>query len=230
MEEIVPFSSLEGKKVLEVGCGVGYDAYDFCSHGARYVGIDITPENVERCRNHLEYFGLEPMVIVGDAEFLPCSDGSVDVVFSNGVLHHTPDIGKSFREANRVLCPQGEFWVILYHKNSIFHWISVVLFDYLLTFKFLQYTYSERLSMIEYTTSSFHPLVKVFSKRSVRSLLTTAGFLVDQMWVRKLTTEDLPNFPLFRHVWRRIPQGWLNWASARWGWYLIAKATKRPSV
>ena len=71
-------------------------------------------------KKHLGFYGYYPRVLEGDAENFQFEDESFDIVFSNGVLHHTPDIGKSFREAYRVLKQGGEFWVIMYHKNSIF--------------------------------------------------------------------------------------------------------------
>ena len=228
LKEIVPFESFRGKKVLEVGCGVGYDAYEFCSYGAVYTGIDITLENPGRCRSHLRLFGFEPSVMVADGEFLPCKDTTTDVIYSNGVLHHTPDIMRSFSEVHRVLRPEGEFWVILYHRNSVFHWLTVIMFDYILTLGFLRHTYRERLSMIEYTTSNVRPLVNVYSKSEVRLLLESAGFRTDQLWVRRLTKDDFPNAPVLKILWAWIPKQWMDWLGTKWGWYVIAKATKRP--
>ncbi|MDE3059221.1 MAG: class I SAM-dependent methyltransferase, partial [Bacteroidota bacterium] len=55
LDELIPFRLFRGKQVLEIGCGVGYDALDFCKNGADYIGIDLTPENPERCRKHLSF-------------------------------------------------------------------------------------------------------------------------------------------------------------------------------
>ena len=46
--EVFPFGMTKGKRVLEIGCGAGYDAYEFCRNGANYTGIDITPENIQK--------------------------------------------------------------------------------------------------------------------------------------------------------------------------------------
>ena len=130
--EVVPFASFRGKRVLEIGCGAGYDAYELMRNGADYTGVDITPENPERVRQHLAPYGFEPRVMQADAECLPFPDASFDVVFSNGVLHHTPDMPKAFREVARVLAPGGSFWVILYHKTSVFYWLKLFLTDQVL--------------------------------------------------------------------------------------------------
>jgi SAM-dependent methyltransferase len=224
--EIVPFSSFRRKSVLELGCGAGYDAYELCRNGAYYTGIDITPQNIERTKKHLGYYGYSPEVLEGDAENLSFEGNTFDMVFSNGVLHHTPDIERSFREAYRVLRPGGEFWVILYHKHSVFYWLKLFFTDQILKFGFLKRSLKERLSMIEYTTSKDRPLVNVYSRSQVRKLLHHAGFSVESMWVRKLLKEDLPEIYVIWRLWQYIPQRWLDFLGKYFGWYVIAKATK----
>jgi SAM-dependent methyltransferase len=224
--ELIPYAAWKGKRVLELGCGAGFDAYDLCAAGCDYTGIDITPENPERTKQHLGFYGFEPCVLVADAEQLPFDANSFDIVFSNGVLHHTPDMSASFREAHRVLRPGGEFWVILYHRHSIFHWVSLFLVRHLLLLGFLRMSFRERLARIEFTTSDSHPLVNVYGRREVASVLERAGFAVRDTWVRKLAPEDLPSLPLLRSLWRFIPRRWLDLVGRRWGWYVIARGAK----
>jgi SAM-dependent methyltransferase len=150
----------------------------------------------------------------------------MDVVFSNGVLHHTPDIKKSLREAFRVLKPNGEFWIILYHKHSIFHWLSVVLFDYILTLKFLSLSYQERLSIIEYTTSRERPLVRLYSRNQISSLLRNTGFRLDKCLVRKLGPEDFPSIFILKKVWNILPLWFLSVLGKAFGWYVIVRGVK----
>ncbi len=226
LADLVPFAAMAGRSVLEVGCGAGFDAYDFCRSGARYTGMDITPENPRRTRAHLALYGLTPALIRADAEDLPFRSGTFDVVFSNGVLHHTPDIGRSLREARRVLRTGGDLWVVLYHRNSFYYGITLFLFDHILYRGFRRRTLRERLSMIEYTTSGERPLVNVYSRREVRSMLAEAGLEIESLWVRKLVAEDLPDVPLFRRLWKFIPRRWLDGAGRIFGWYVIARARK----
>lgn len=224
--ELIPFSSFRGKSVLELGCGAGYDAFEFCRNGADYIGIDITPQNLLLTKKHLSYSGYNPTVIRGDVENLPLKKENFDVVFSNGVLQHTPDTEGSFLEASRVLKTRGEFWVIVYHKNSIFYCLKLFLFDHLLRFGFLIRSFKERLSMIEQSTSAELPLVKVYSRRKLKKMLSTNGFNVKGLWVRKLLMEDLPNIPIIRKLWRFLPLSWLYSLGKWFGWYLIARSEK----
>ena len=224
--EIVPFNTFQDKRVLELGCGAGYDAYEFMRNGANYTGIDLTPENPIRVIKHLSYFGYKPNVMEGDAEALLFHEASFDIVFSNGVLHHTPNMQATFNEAFRVLSRDGAFWVILYHKNSIFFWLTLFLFDHILRLGFLKRSFKERLSMIEYTSSGALPLVNVYTKNQVKEHLLKAGFLVENLWVRKLVKEDLPSIPLLRRLYKYIPKSTLDYFGSYFGWYIIAKARK----
>jgi ubiquinone/menaquinone biosynthesis C-methylase UbiE len=226
LSELIPFSSFRDKRIIEVGCGAGYDAFEFCRNGANYIAIDITPENVDRTKKHLGYYDYKPEVMVGDAENLQFKKENFDVVFSNGVLHHTPDIVKSFQEVYRVLRSGGEFWVIVYHRDSIFYWVSLLLTSYILRLGFLKRSFKERLAMIEYTTSDELPIVNVYSRKTLKAMLVNTGFVLEFLCVRKLTREDLPGIPVFSRLYRFIPQEWLNQVGKLFGWYLIARAKK----
>jgi ubiquinone/menaquinone biosynthesis C-methylase UbiE len=65
--------------------------------------------------------------MISDGERLPFRTESFDVVYSNGVLHHTPDTAGAIREVHRVLRPGGTAKVMLYHRNSLNYWIEIVL-------------------------------------------------------------------------------------------------------
>ncbi|HEY3375019.1 MAG TPA: class I SAM-dependent methyltransferase [Candidatus Aquicultor sp.] len=223
--ELVPFASFAGKHVLELGCGAGYDAYQFCKHEAEYTGIDLTPENPDRTKAHLSFYGYAVELAVGDAENLQFNDETFDVVFSNGVLHHTPDIEKSFKEAYRVAKHGGEFWVIIYHKNSVFYRLTVTLADHILGLGFLKRSLRERRSMIEYTTSAKLPLVNVYSRRQLKHMLRKVGFSVESLCVRKLVKEDFPSS--IQRLYPAMSQKWLDLIGRYFGWYVIAQARKK---
>jgi ubiquinone/menaquinone biosynthesis C-methylase UbiE len=225
--DVFPFASSRNKHVLEVGCGAGYDAFEFCRQGAVYTGIDITLENIDRTTRHLSLYNLKGEIRAGDAEHLDFQDESFDLAFSNGVLHHVPDIEQSFREIRRVLKPGGELWLTLYHKHSFFYLISLGLWDHMICGGFLKETLQERLSRIETTTSDAKPLVHVYSRSEVKAMLERCGFKVCLLQVRKLVWEDLPGVPFIARFWRWIPQNLLE-AVGRWlGWYVVVRAEKR---
>jgi ubiquinone/menaquinone biosynthesis C-methylase UbiE len=114
------FADTRGQDVLEVGVGLGVDFVRFARAGARAVGIDLTQAAVDSTRRLVELEGLQATVMVGDAEQLPFLSDSFDVVYSWGVLHHTPNTQRSIDEVLRVLRPDGEARVMLYALHSPF--------------------------------------------------------------------------------------------------------------
>lgn len=113
------FKEATGDKVLEIGVGLGADHQQFAQSGADLYGIDLTQRAVEHTCRRLAAFGLSSIVRVGDAEALDFADGTFDIVYSWGVLHHSPDTPKAIREVFRVLKPGGVARVMIYHRWSL---------------------------------------------------------------------------------------------------------------
>ena len=101
------FSDTLGLRVLEIGVGLGADHQRFAEAGADLWGIDLTERAVEHTRRRLAAFGLTSHLATGDAEHLDFPDDSFDLVYSWGVLHHSPDTPKAIAEVWRVLKPGG---------------------------------------------------------------------------------------------------------------------------
>jgi ubiquinone/menaquinone biosynthesis C-methylase UbiE len=121
------FAGARGLKVLEIGCGLGTDGAQFAKAGADYTGVDLTDAAVELARRRFELFNLTGKFQTADAEQLNFPDESFDLVYSHGVLHHTPDTAKAIREIHRVLGPGGRAIVMLYHRNSYNYRVNISL-------------------------------------------------------------------------------------------------------
>ena len=102
------FAEAKGLKVLEVRVGLGAEHQRFAEAGADLYGIDLTERAVEHTRQRLEIFNLASNLSVGDAEELGFPDESFDLVYSWGVLHHSPDTRQAVSEVFRVLKSGGE--------------------------------------------------------------------------------------------------------------------------
>lgn len=112
------FEQGRGKNVLEIGVGAGTDFVNWLRNGAIGIGVDLTESGVMLTRERVALEGLKADVVVGDAEWLPFDDESFDIVYSYGVLHHSPDIVRAVGEVWRVLRHGGTALVMVYRVPS----------------------------------------------------------------------------------------------------------------
>lgn len=121
------FDSTRNLKVLEIGCGLGTDGAQFAEAGADYTGVDLTEAAVDLARKRFELFSLPGTFRTADAENLDFPDNTFDIVYSHGVLHHTPETAKAIHEVHRVLRPGGRAIVMLYHRGSYNYRVNISL-------------------------------------------------------------------------------------------------------
>ncbi|HEU5469746.1 MAG TPA: class I SAM-dependent methyltransferase [Actinophytocola sp.] len=115
-----------GRRVLEIGLGQGAESEQLIRRGARWSGLDLTAESVERVRARLTVRNLQHEAVrQGSALSIPWPDNSFDLVFSHGVLHHIPDIRSAQAEIHRVLRPGGRLVAMLYARRSLNYQVSI---------------------------------------------------------------------------------------------------------
>ena len=245
--EAAQFAHAKDLAVLEVGCGLGTDGAQFAKAGARYTGIDLTDAAVELAKRRFELSNLPGTFRVADAERLDFPDNSFDLVYSHGVLHHTPDTAAAIREIHRVLRPGGKAVVMLYHRDSYNYRVNIsmlrrtgvqllrsntgVKLVHLLTgepedslrdhARQLE-TQSEYLNSEEFlsrnTDGAGNPLARVYSRREARELFK--DFAHVELRTYFLNKRWLPVLgPL-------LPRSLESQLAARWGWHLWIYATK----
>ena len=233
--------------VLEIGCGLGTDGAQFAKAGADYTGIDLTQAAIDLAKRRFELDQLPGNFRVADAERLDFPNNTFDLVYSHGVLHHTPDIAAAVREIHRVLRPGGRAIVMLYHRNSynyrinisllrrtgvhLLRWNAGVKLVHLLTgepedslrehARRLQ-AQPEYLNSEEFlsrnTDGAGNPLARVYSRSEARDLFK--DFARVELRTYFLNKRWLPVLgPL-------LPRSVESQLAARWGWHLWIYATK----
>ena len=218
MRAVMGFDRYAGRRLLEVGCGMGTDLAQFARAGSRVCGTDLTLRSLEIARHRFALDGLSGQFLSCDAEALPFPPESFEVVYSNGVLHHTPDTAKAIEEIYRVLMPGGTAMVMLYHRHSLYYWGRLFFWFGLLRGELWRKSMAEILrERVEYSTSNARPLVKVYSRGEARRLFQ--AFRRVEVSVRQLTLNFLP----LPRAWRRVLASWLEPLA---GWNLIIKAQK----
>jgi len=221
--EILSFTQFEkykGKKVLEIGVGLGADHQKWAEAGVYLYGIDLTERAVEMTGQRLEYLGLKSNLKVADAENLPFEDQTFDVVYSWGVLLYCPDMYKGISEVRRVLKPGGVAIVMLYHTYSFVGymlWVRYALMR-LRPFRSLRDIYFHHLESEgtqAFTAAEARDFFKYFSDIHIEinlthgDLLTSGagqrhqGFLLNiarKIWPRKLIKTFFKNHGLFMKI------------------------------
>lgn len=213
--EFAGFKSSTGKKVLEIGCSVGTDLSQFAKAGADVTGIDLTEAGINLAKKRFEVLGLKGNLLTADAENLPFENETFDLVYSFGVLHHTPDTKKAINEeAFRVLKKGGKAVIVLYHKHS---WNTAYLYYKALRRRGLKHlSFGQRINFLTETNKNaggvMNPLTKIYSKSEALELFTNyKDVKTDIRWL---------------NMWLPMPKGLNQFLEKQFGWYLIVTATK----
>jgi len=246
----VGFEKTRGLRVLEIGCGCGSEAELFARAGAYYTAVDLTNAAVTLTQKRFQLAELPGHFTQGDAENLPFADGSFDLVYSHGVLHHTPDTARAIREVHRVLSPCGRAVIMLYHRKSFNYAINLRVVRRLraqllrsrIGLKLVQKIWRESANellrhaeLISQDPSAYldmqnmlnrntdgadNPLSQVFSDKSARSLFRQ--FRTVKTKVMFWNPNWLPGLGIL------LPRSLEDKLAARWGWHLWIYAQKVP--
>lgn len=244
--EILHWVDWRGKRVLEIGTGVGTDARQIISRGGIYTGINVDQGSVNATALALRVFDLPGDVFqcsATDLQLFP--DSSFDVVYSFGVLHHIPDVDSAVKEINRVLKPGGTLLIMLYNRDSINYKIEIRVLRKL-ALRLLALPGAVRLlSYVGFPREKLERHVELYRKY---------GCMDDGEWLSRNT--DGPDNPYslvydapevyallkgfdikrmavdffdFRHwgvLGGLLPAGLVRWLGRRWGWHRIVLAVK----
>lgn len=119
IHSFVQFTRWHGKKVLEIGTGLGTDFLQFARAGANVYGIDLSTHSVRLVKERMHLYGVPANIVQADAENLPFPSDFFDLVYSWGVIHHSPDPPRVVEEIYRVLKPGGVLKAMLYNRHSV---------------------------------------------------------------------------------------------------------------
>ena len=226
LKDAIGFSQHTGKRVLEVGCGIGTDALQWSRAGNEVVGVDYNLPSCEITHARFHDAAAEGTFINADAENLPFSDGSFDLIYSFGVLHHTPGTEKAIREVYRCLRPGGQAIIMLYYKWSAMVFGTILLGNGirqggLWKTKSVGELISRYTEWDSQTETNICPLTKVYSKREARKMF--AQFHDIRMELHYLWPG---HFGPLRRLLMFVPETGKRQLHKLFGWNLIIKASK----
>jgi 2-polyprenyl-3-methyl-5-hydroxy-6-metoxy-1,4-benzoquinol methylase len=205
--------SLAGQRVLEIGCGAGSVATSLAVAGAKVTAIDLTEQAIKLTKMHAASMGAELEAIQMDAESMTFADQSFDFVFSWGVLHHSHDTERAFREVARVLKPGGKGLIMVYNKNSLRYYLKGLIWLLAKGKLFAGDTFET--VQRHYTDGFYH---RHFTPKELNDCLRRAGLTTDRLSISHMQKQMIPG----------IPAGVDKTLKDKSGWFLIAEIT-RPS-
>jgi 2-polyprenyl-3-methyl-5-hydroxy-6-metoxy-1,4-benzoquinol methylase len=220
------FDRWRGKKVLEIGCGIGTDTINFVRSGAQVSTVDLSEKSVELARTRASVFGLQDHILFysGNAEalslFVPVEP--YDLIYSFGVIHHTPHPDVVLDQLRQYTRPGSTIKLMVYHRRSYkVAWI-------LLTEGRGQFWKLPDLVAKNSEAQTGCPVTYSYSRREGKQLLERHGFRVREIQVDHIFPYRIPDYVQYRYVkepyLRWMPQPLFRALERRFGWHLLLTA------
>ncbi len=216
-----------GRRVLEIGCGIGTDTINFARHGAHVTAVDVSARSIDVARQRSEVYSLQDGIrfYCGNAEdlstFVPMEP--YDLVYSFGVIHHTPRPDRVIEQIRQYVRSGTAVKLMVYHRHS---WKVLQI---LLKYGRGRFWDLDRL-VAEYSEAQTGcPITYTYRPRDIRTLLE--GFTIREIRVDHIFPYRIPDYVQYRYVkewyFSPIPERMFHWLERHFGWHLCVTAEAR---
>lgn len=218
------FGRWKGKRVLEIGCGIGTDTISFARAGAQVTAVDLSGESLALARRRAALYGLDVQFYQADAEHLTdvVPVERFDLVYSFGVIHHTPHPERAIEQLGHYMDADSTLKLMVYHRHA---W--KVLWILLAYGKGAFWKLDELVARYSEAQTGC-PVTYTYTKRSVRELLR--GFRVVEARVEHIFPFRIADYVQYRYVkewyFRYLPAPLFRWLERHFGWHLCVTAAK----
>jgi ubiquinone/menaquinone biosynthesis C-methylase UbiE len=228
--DFAEFERWRDKKVLEIGCGIGTDTINFARHGAAVTVAELSDESLRIAQQRAEVFGLSDKIDFynGNAEELPSFVPVQlhDLIYSFGVIHHSPHPEKILAEATEYLKPGGTLKVMVYNRRS---WKVLWM-----VLKYGRGDFRKARELIaEHSEAQFgSPVTYAYTTSELSRMFARYGFRVTDTFVDHIFPWRISDYVEYRYVpvwyFRWMPQSLFRRLERKLGWHLCATATYEP--
>lgn len=221
------FDRWAGKRVLEIGCGIGTDTMNFARAGAAVTAIDLSGESIKVACQRAEIYGLSDKIrfVNTDAESMDgiAEKPTFDLVYSFGVIHHTPHPGRVLEQARRRMAPGGVLKLMVYNRHS---WkVAGIVLGYGKG----QFWAADRLIAERSEAQTGCPVTFSYTRKSVRQLVEPAGFRLTDVRIDHIFPYRVKDYVEYRYVkkfpFNVLPVAVTRVLEQRLGWHLMVTAT-----
>lgn len=224
------FPSTQGQKILEIGCGLGTTMINFAKSGAaKITAIDLSDASLALAKQRAEVYGFQDKIgfynINAEELSSHIPKDTYDLIFSFGVIHHTPHPEKILKEIHPLLSPQGKLKIMVYYRYS---W---KVFWIVMKYGKGQFWKLSKLVAKYSEAQTGCPITYIYSKKEAKALLESAGFKVQKMEVEHIFPYKIPEYVKYQYVkewyFRWMPKKLFNYLESKWGWHLCITAAKQ---
>ena len=216
------FERWRGKKVLEIGCGIGTDTINFARAGAQVTTVDLSEKSMDLARKRAAIFGLEDRIrfCLGNAEQLSAfvRVEPYDLIYSFGVIHHTPHPDIVLKQLRQYSRPGTTIKIMVYHRRSWkVAWI-------LLTEGGGKFWRLQELVAKNSEAQTGCPVTYAYSRREGHQLLERHAFRVTDVRVEHIFPYRISDYVEYQYVkewyFRWMPQPLFRLLERGFGWHL----------
>lgn len=212
--EFAKFDNWADRLVLEVGCGIGTDAVNFARNGAIYTGIELSNASLALAQKRFELFKLKGTFLNGNVEELDKILGDVkyDLIYSFGVLHHTPNIRLALKKIHKYCNKNTNIKIMVYAKNS----------------------YKQKMieAGLDQPEAQFGcPIANTYEKQEIIEILNETGFKttsISQCHIFPYQIEPYKKYSYIKQPWfETMPKDIFQVLEKNFGWHLLIDAVPK---
>lgn len=220
------FERWRGKRVLEIGCGIGTEAVNFARHGAELTIIELSEKSLEITKQRFAVYGLTAEFILGNAEELDRllrPEQRFDLIWSFGVIHHSPHPEQILKQCDNFLAENGQVRMMVYAK------LSYKVFNMMREAELWNFASLDALIAQHSEAQTGCPITYSYTLDGARRLFS--NFDIIDIHKAHIFSWDIPAYKNYRYEkeasFRDISDDFFKELEAELGWHILVQAQKK---